>query len=88
MAFAYTKTGFYVAGNVRFSYGTYTSSAGGTGGNIDVGLSLCDSIILQPNSATVNANANVVNETLPVAGKAVTIVTDADEVGYWFAMGR
>ena len=88
MAFTSAKTGFTVEGNNRMAYGTYTNTAGSTGGNIDTGLPLCDMIILQPNGAAVSANANAVNETLPVAGAAVTIVTDADEDGYWIAFGH
>ena len=74
-------------GNKRMSYGEYISSGGGTGGDIDTGLRSCELIALTPFGAAVATNASVVNETFPVAGSAVTIVTDADQAGYWIAWG-
>lgn len=87
MAFASAVTAYGVEGDMAVSRGTYTSSASGTGGDIDTGLAHCEHIKLTPKAAAVSASAPVVNETLPVAGNAVTIVTIADEVGYWKAMG-
>lgn len=77
-----------VVGNVKMSWGTYTSSGGGTGGDIDTGLDICDCLQLQPKGSSVVADMPAVNETLPgLAGSAVTIVTTANEVGTWFAIG-
>lgn len=88
MAFASTITDKGVIGDLRYAYGTYTSSGGSTGGDIDTGLTTCEFIDLQSKGSGVATNAPVVNETLPVAGSAVTIVTDANEAGYWYAIGK
>lgn len=74
-------------GNKRFSMGTYTNGSGDTGGNINTGLRSCEFICLQPGGSSVIATAPVVNETLPVAGTAVTVVTADNEDGNWFAVG-
>ena len=88
MAFSSSITKRAVAvGNMRMSMGEYISSGGGTGGDVNTGLRSCEKIILQAFGANVSTNAPVVNETLPVAGSAVTIVTDADQAGYWVAWG-
>lgn len=89
MAFTSTVTGNVpnTIGSKRSTWGTYTSDGGSEGGNINTGLSICEFITLTPNSATVETNAPAVNETLPVDGSAVTIATDANESGYWFAFG-
>jgi len=77
-----------VAGDTNQTYGTYTSTAGGTGGDIDTGLKVCDGLMLQAGSASAGATAAAVNETFPVSGSAVTIVTLNGESGQWFAWGR
>lgn len=87
MAFTSTITGNSVWGNKRVAYGTYTSADGSTGGDINTSLVLCEHIQLTPNSSSVGTNQSVVNETLPIAGSAVTIVTDANQAGYWLAFG-
>ncbi len=88
MAFTSTKTGETVWGDKRVTWGTYTNSVGsGTGGNIDTGLVMCEMLTIIPSYSAVAANAPVVNETFPVAGSAVTIVTDAVMNGYWLAFG-
>lgn len=88
MAFASAITQRPVSvGNKRLSYGTYTNASGDTGGDIDTGLRSCEFILLQPGGSAVIATAPVVNETLPVAGSAVTVVTADDEDGQWFAVG-
>ena len=88
MAFTSSITVRPVAvGNRRMSHGEYLSGGGSTGGDINTGLRTCDLIILQPLGAAVGTNQSVVNETLPVAGSAVTIVTDANQGGYWQAWG-
>lgn len=88
MAFASAVLDQTVEGNKRVVTGTYTGSGGGTGGDIATGLSRVDFISLQPGGASAFALAPVVNETLPLAnGGAVTIVTNANETGYWRAEG-
>lgn len=79
-----TKTVF---GNKRVHFGTFTTSGAETGGDIDTGLRSCEEIFLQQMAAAVTADAPVINETLPVDGSAVTIVTTASADGYWMAIG-
>jgi len=74
-------------GGMALSSGTYKNTGGSTGGNIDTGLGLVYVVILQPKGSAVSANQPVVNETPPMAGNAVTIVTSADEEGTWIAIG-
>jgi len=87
MAFTSAITERGVQGNKRVNRGTYTNTAGSTGGDITTGLNRCDEFRLIPNDTSVESNATVVNETLPVAGGVVTIVTDANQSGYWTAEG-
>ena len=87
MAFTPAITKRDVWGDKAVTMGTFTNDGGSTGGNIATGLHLCEAIFLQPSGGAVNANAPVVNETLPVAGSAVTIVTDADATGTFIALG-
>lgn len=77
----------FAMGNKRVSMGTYTNGAGDSGGDIDTGLRSCEAIWLQPSGAAAIAAAPTVNETLPCAGSAVTIVNTADEDGFWIALG-
>jgi hypothetical protein len=53
------------------------------------GLSTVESFQLTPKGASVATNGSVVNETLPLTNDqgTVTIVTDADQVGNWVAIG-
>lgn len=73
-------------GNKRMSMGTF-SCASVAGGDIDTGMRSCESLLLQGVSSAVLANAPVVNETLPVDGSEVTIVTDSSAAGNWIAWG-
>lgn len=88
MAFASAITEKFVIGDRRLHIGTFTNTSGTAGGNIDTGLEECQSLILQHTGSAVVASAPVVNETLPVDGAAVTIVTVADADGIWVAVGR
>ena len=89
MAFTSDIVGRSVMGNKRIAWGTYTSASSSTGGDIDTGLELVESIMLTVKSTAIQVSGGpVVNETLPIAGSAVTIVTVADGVGYWLAIGR
>lgn len=87
MAFASAITIKGVMGNKKYAMGTFTNGSGDTGGDINTGLSVCQAIFLQSGGSAVIANAPVVNETLPVAGSAVTIVTTDNEDGTWLAFG-
>ena len=87
MSIASTFTGRSIWGNECMTWGTYTDSGAATEDNINTKLHVCARMILQPTGAAVSASAPVVNETLPVAGSAVTIRTVASEVGQWTAWG-
>ena len=87
MSIADTFVGRSVIGNECMTWGTYTDSGAATEDDIDTKLHLCTRMILQPYGTTVATNASVINETFPVAGSAVTIRTDASQVGLWIAFG-
>ena len=87
MAFESEVTIRSVMGNKRVHFGTYTNGSGDTGGDINTGLRSCEFLSLQPGGSSAIATAPVVNETLPVAGSAVTVVTADDEDGNWMAIG-
>lgn len=87
MAFSSTILCKSVFGNKRIAYGTFTNGTNDTGGDINTGLKICEFIVLQPKGTAVSSNQAVVNKTLPIAGNAITIVTDAGVSGYWFAIG-
>jgi len=84
MAFAAAVTGRTVFGNKRVHYGTYGNS---TGGDIDTGLRSCENIQLTNKGSAVDTGWAAVNESLPCAGSAVTIVHDSGSTGYWMAIG-
>ena len=84
MAFASAVTHKTVFGNKRIHYGTFGSS---TGGDIDTGLRSCEHINLTVKGSAVTANAPAVNEDMPCAGNAVTVVHDSGMTGYWMAVG-
>ncbi len=74
-------------GNECMTWGTYLDSGAATEDNINTKLHLCTRIILQPHGSSVSTNAPAVNETLPVAGSAVTVICDASQSGMWYAWG-
>lgn len=86
MVFSSTITERTIMGNKKVYQGTYDCT-GVTGGDIDTGLTVCQNIKFTQKGAAVTLNAPVVNETLPVAGNAVTIITDSGAAGYWEASG-
>lgn len=88
MAFTYTEEKG-VIGNKRYVKGVYTSAGGSTGGDIVTGLSVVENVFLQPKGSATVANQPAVNETLPLSNAtgAVTIVTTANEVGSYLAIG-
>lgn len=86
MAFSSTIEGSTVFGNKRVAFGTFDCTAV-TGGDIDTGLNICESIMLQLKDTAVGTAPVVVNETLPIDGSAITIVTTSGDAGYWFAIG-
>jgi hypothetical protein len=87
MAITSALVGRSIIGNKALTWGTYTDSGAGTGDDVDTKLHLCELFFIQPCGSSVAGNASVVNETLPVAGSAVTMRTDASQAGIWIAIG-
>ena len=75
-----------VFGNKRVVFGRATGA--GTGGEINTRLRVCEFIALTANKNAVVADAVTLNETLPVAGSAVTIIhTSGCSYVYFMAVG-
>jgi hypothetical protein len=87
MAFSSTITEQTDFGSKKVSFGTFSTSSTDTGGDIDTGLAMCEFIYLQHTGEAVEATIPSVNETLPCAGSAVTIVHGASAEGFWWAFG-
>jgi hypothetical protein len=88
MAFTSVVTHKSVAGDVCITYGTYVNDTGSTGGDINTNTDVCHFIKLQPTGASTQLLATSANETFPCDGKAVTVVTNANESGIWIAIGE
>ncbi|MHC4310883.1 MAG: hypothetical protein ACYSW3_00245 [Planctomycetota bacterium] len=86
MAFGSAITVKTVFGNKRFHAGTF-SCASVAGGDVNTGLRSCETMNLTLQGSAVASTAPAVNESLPVAGSAVTIVTPSSAAGYWEATG-
>lgn len=95
MAFSYTRNIADKEGGTKFVTGTYTNTGGSTGGAVVTGLKHIYSVSLQPLGSSVSANQPVVNASLTtistgkkaIVGGSMTIVTSANEVGTWMAVG-
>jgi len=85
MAFTSTITSYAVFGDMKVSWGTWSTDT--TGGDIDTGLNICKGITLTHNSDAAIADQPAINETLPVVGSAVTIVNTSAKGGNWMAWG-
>jgi hypothetical protein len=68
--------------------GTYVSDSGSTGGEIATGLNHIDGCIIQEWGSAVITSAPVVNESFPLAGGSITIVTVANKSGSFIAWGN
>ena len=86
MAFAYVVNVSFTIGAKKIVTGSYTNAVAGTGGDIDTGLSVCESFVCSPAAAAVT-NAHVANETFPVSGGVITIITANTESGCFVASG-
>ncbi len=87
MSFAYSVVSKTVFGNKRVVFGTYTNTAGNTGGDVVTGLSSIDHIDITQTGAAVTTGAPVVNGTLPLATGTFTVVSDANTTGIFMAIG-
>ncbi|RME52746.1 hypothetical protein D6783_03885 [Candidatus Woesearchaeota archaeon] len=91
MAFAYTVNNNgvpEVLGRKRMVSGTFTNGATDTGGDIKTGLRRVEFFAVQLTGAAVASNAPVVNESFPTSTGDITIVTDANADGIWYAIGE
>ena len=88
MAWSFTRDNDTVEGDLRWSYGTYTSTGGTTGGVIYTGLQRVYGMLLQQKSDAVVATQPKVNATAgtPTAD-GITIITIAAGTGFWMAFG-
>lgn len=87
MAFSSTVLDRMVIGDRVKVFGTYTNGTGDVGGNIATGLSQVQSCILQKSGSGTGTITHSVNETFPLAGGDVTIVTGDQEDGFFDAIG-
>ena len=86
MGFTSVIVGTTIFGNKAVTWGTFESD-GDTGGDIDTGLRICDHIDLTVKKSAAVAAAPTNEETMPIAGSAITVDIGADEDGYWWAFG-
>ena len=87
MAWASTVTERELDGNRRIHYGTFSDGAGAAGGDIDTGLKWVEICFVWHKGAAVETDVVVVNETFPLKTGLVTIVCNANDTGYWIAIG-
>jgi hypothetical protein len=86
--FTSTITHISIADDLIVTYGTYVSSGDAEGGDINTGTDRCLFIKLAKLGDAVSTGVPSVDETMPCPGKAVTVVTDANESGIWMAIGE
>lgn len=75
-------------GTRKLVQGNVTNTGGSTGGEVSTGLRIVEQFHFQPTNTTTATIANSVNETFPLSGGDVTLVTAGDVDGIWFAIGR
>lgn len=75
-------------GRLKYVDGTFTNTGGSTGGEVVVPLRRVRYFGLNKTGAAVDVSQYAVNETMPLEGNSVTIVTTADVSGVWFAIGE
>lgn len=85
MAFSYTLRKRLMAGNIWLAWGTFTSSGGSTGGDIDTGLSTVE--VFTAFNTAAPAAAPYADESFPLTDTDVSLVTGPNDVGVWFALG-
>ena len=85
MAWAFKTLGEYHIGGTRVAYGTYSNVGSGTGGVINTGLSIIQTIQLTPAAADSPYYTTALPST--AADGAVTIVTGSTLGGSWEVKG-
>lgn len=80
MAFTYTiEAGS--KGDRKTVRGTYTNTAGSTGGTIDTGFVYIDSVFTDDGTQSATTNK------IAISGGTITLTTVANETGNWEATG-
>ena len=89
MSFTSATTSKESMGSQFLVHGTFTNTGGSTGGDIATGLTRVNGFWMTPQAAAGVALAPVVNETFPLFNStgAVTVATNANDIGYWYAFG-
>ena len=87
MAFSSEIKGYGKSGDKTTTWGTFTNGGSDTGGDINTGLVICESLSIEFTGSAVVSDAAAINESFPCSGNAVTIVTAADAGGIWRAVG-
>jgi hypothetical protein len=87
MAITTALVGRSVLGDKAMTWGTYTDTSEGTEDNVNTKLHLCELFFIIPYGSAALTDAGAVNETLPVAGSAVTFIVVASQSGLWVAIG-
>jgi hypothetical protein len=87
MAFASEIKGYGKSGDKSTTWGIFTNGVSDTGGDINTGLVICESLSIEFTGSAAVADAPAINESFPCSGSAVTIVTTANANGIWRAVG-
>lgn len=87
MAFSTEIKGYGKSGDKTTTWGTFTNGVSDTGGDINTGLVVCETLSIEFTGSAAVADAAAINETFPCSGDAVTIVTTANASGIWRAVG-
>jgi hypothetical protein len=87
MAFSSEIKGYGKSGDKATTWGIFTNGSSDTGGDIDTGLVICESISIEFTGSAAVADAAAINESFPCNGRAITIVTTANADGIWRAVG-
>ena len=98
MTFSFTINRRTQIGECKMIFGTFTNSAGGTGGTIPTELRTIENFSITYIKSAVVADTPTVNASLTSIGTKkvieavapagnVTIVTTADTSGFWMAIG-
>lgn len=87
MSITNALVGRSVLGDKAMTWGTYTDSSAGTEDDIKTYLHMCELFFIIPYGSAAITDAGAVNETLPIAGSAVTIIVKASQSGIWVAIG-
>ena len=83
MAFSYTVTKkIGISRTKSFVWGTFTNGANDSGGAVSTGLKACDVWI-----PVISSHTGGTGIKTSISGGTVTIVTDDDVDGTWFAIG-